>query len=103
MKHEPTGKTYEITTLRDIFNLPTIEAMETCLDETKRVMMQLRATLDMVREIARLQGIDGSVAEAEFPEPLRWIDDGKGESTINFKAGGENVLTIKTSKRKGGK
>lgn len=95
-KNKPTGKTYEIRTLRDIFNLPTFEAMETCLDETKRVMVQLRATLDLVQEVAQLQGIESPVGCEAFPEPLIWIDDGRGESTINFKVGGEDALTIKT-------
>lgn len=98
MKEQPTNKTYEIKTLRDIFNLPTFEAMETCLDETKRVMVQLRATLDLVHEVAELQGIKNPIGREAFPEPLIWIDDGKGDSTIIFKVGSEDALTIKTTK-----
>ncbi len=39
-------KTYEIRTLADIYNLPTMEAMETCLDELKASMVQVRAIID---------------------------------------------------------
>jgi hypothetical protein len=69
---------FPLTTLRDVFNLPTIEQMETCLDELKECMMQARATNDFM--VAAVNAKGHNVKKAlEWPEVLEWKDDGKGE------------------------
>lgn len=76
--NDPLLSIFPLTTLRDIFNLPTFEQMETCLDELKECMMQARATNDLMVALVAENGI---VVEQvfEWPEVLEWKDDGKGE------------------------
>lgn len=69
---------FPISSLRDIYNLPTIEQMETCIDEIKICMMQARATNDLFVALANLEGANVKKA-FEWPETLPWHDDGKGD------------------------
>jgi hypothetical protein len=67
-----------ISSLRDIYNLPTIQQMEICIDEIKICMMQARATNDLFVALANLEGANVNKA-FEWPETLPWHDDGKGD------------------------
>lgn len=69
---------FSISSLRDIYNLPTIQQMETCIDEIKICMMQARATNDLFVALANLEGENVNKA-FEWPETLPWHDDGKGD------------------------
>ena len=69
---------FPLRTLRDIFDLPTFEQMETCLDELKECMMQARATNDLMVALVNEKGHDVKKA-FEWPEVLEWKDDGKGD------------------------
>lgn len=69
---------FPISSLRDIYNLPTIEQMETCIDEIKICMMQARAANDLFVVLANLEGANVNKA-FEWPETLPWHDDGKGD------------------------
>lgn len=74
----PFSPVFPISSLRDIYNLPTIEQMETCIDEIKICMMQARATNDLFVALANLEGANVKKA-FEWPETLPWHDDGKGD------------------------
>ena len=89
-------KTYEIRTLADIYNLPTMEAMETCLDELTASMIQARATNDLICASAEALG-HGINKAIQWPEVSKWIDDGKGEIVTKIKANDKEVLRV-TSK-----
>lgn len=69
---------FPLTTLRDIFNLPTFDQMVVCLDELKECMMQARATNDLMVALVNEKGHDVKKA-FEWPEVLEWKDDGKGD------------------------
>ena len=89
---------YPISTLRDIFNLPTIEQMETCLDEIKTCMMQGRVANDLTVSLARKAGMDIDRA-FEWPEVMDWIDDGKGEcGTTYVTPDGEKLFSMTATK-----
>jgi len=86
MSTTPTGTVYPIATLRDIFNLPTREQMETCLRELSEAMLQARTVSDAT--IATIEAMGGgSFPQAfDWPEVTRWTDDGKGTVTTRYHA-----------------
>lgn len=80
------NNTYPITTLQDIFNLPTREAMETCLAELTEAMIPVRIANDAIMVILEDAGSVGLTRAIDWPETSNWVDDGKGETRlkINF-------------------
>ena len=93
----PAGsRVFPISTLRDIFRLPTLAQMETCLRELEAAMLQARVANDTVVALARDAGADIEWA-VEWPEVAKWTDDGKGEITSRFEGEGMPSITI-TSK-----
>jgi hypothetical protein len=73
--------TYKISTLRDIFELPTIEAMERCLKELSEMMVSSRAYSEMIRVTAdHLAAKEGKTLPPgpvfEWPEVCDWTDGG---------------------------
>jgi len=98
---KPTNNTYEIRTLRDIYNLPTIEQVEVCAKELTEFLLMTRKMNDVLNEMAKVAGItipDGRQA-VEFPEVAKWIDDGKGSLTAKFVSEDkqEPILTVETT------
>lgn len=71
---------YEIRTLRDIFNLPTPEAMDRCLKELGEMMVSARAYCETITAIAEdLAAKDGKTlpeSKWDWPESMTWTDDG---------------------------
>lgn len=80
------GSVYPLRTLRDIFELPSHEHMERCLDELKKVMLTSRATADLMMGLAVDKGMDPAPAKIAWPEVLEWKDDGLGELGCDFVA-----------------
>jgi hypothetical protein len=96
--------TYKIGHLRDIFNLPSYEHMERCLGELPRLMLQARATNDMIAELAQIGAKEkGQALEipngraVTWPETVDWIDDDKGVMTTKYMSGEEVLMEMKTS------
>lgn len=71
-------KTYPISTLRDIFNLPTAEKMAECLAELTKCMIHARSVSDAMTAFGKSRGVECERA-CEWPESVDWIDDGKGD------------------------
>lgn len=94
------GSVYQLRTLRDIFELPSYEHMERCLDELKTVMLQARATNDLFAGVMEHQG--HAMPEGKcfmWPEVLEWNDDGKGEIGADYVGpDGKPFLTMRTVK-----
>jgi hypothetical protein len=78
----PDGKTYPIRTLQDIYNLPNLRQVQTCLIELAEAMIMARATNDHVLHLMRENGVEAEQA-ATWPDVANWTDDGKGE--VGFK------------------
>jgi len=78
------GAVYVIRTLRDIYELPTFEQMETCLDELAAGMKLARASADLMIDVT--ENITGkeSVIKIEWPESFEWNDDGRGDVGARF-------------------
>jgi hypothetical protein len=91
----PCLQVFPLTTMRDIFNLPTFEQMVVCLDELKDCMMQARATNDLMVALVATTGT--AIEKAfEWPEVLQWKDDGKGEVGTSYaRPDGEEIFSIK--------
>ncbi len=86
---------YEIRTLKDIFELPTMRAMQACLNELPQLMIQARASNDMIVELMNAQGLDAKSA-IEWPDAVGWTDDGKGDIEMHLNHEGETLMSIKT-------
>ena len=71
--------TYPIRTLADIYNLPTIEQVETCLREMAVAILTSRATDDSTIRALRETGIEIEGRAFAWPETVDWVDDGRGE------------------------
>lgn len=86
--------TYQISTLKDIFELPTFGQMNECLKELSAIMISARAMNDLMIGIVASKG--ETVEKAiEWPETLEWIDDGKGDIGIKLVApSGEIVADV---------
>lgn len=80
------GTVYPIATLRDIFNLPTREQMETCLRELSEAMQQARTVSDAAVAMVAAMGGDSFPRAFEWPEITSWTDDGKGTVTTRYHA-----------------
>jgi hypothetical protein len=78
------NNTYPITTLRDIFNLPTREQMETCLAELTEAMIQARIANDAIMAVLEDNGSVGLTRAIDWPETSNWVDDGKGETRLKI-------------------
>jgi hypothetical protein len=95
-----SGSVFPISTLRDIFELPTYDAMERCLDELKTMMLQARATNDLMASMIEMQqGITPDNGRVfQWPDVCEWNDDGKGVIESNYMApNGDVILTTKVS------
>ena len=85
-------KTYRIETLADIFKLPTIEQMKTCLAEITDSMILARSTVDLLNATAGHEAIS---LEGAFPEYTEWIDDGKGDvGALFIDENGKELLSV---------
>lgn len=96
----PLGSVYPLRTLKDIFELPSYEHMERCLDELKTVMLQARATNDLFAGMMEHQGKPMPGGKCfEWPDVLDWNDDGKGEIGADYVGpDGKTLLTVRTVK-----
>lgn len=91
---------FPLRTLRDIFELPSYEHMERCLDELKTVMLQARATNDLFAGLMKHQGkpVPGDKCFA-WPDVLEWKDDGKGDLGADYVGlDGKPFLSMRTVK-----
>ena len=80
-------KTYQLTTIKDIFDKVPADRIETCLMEMARNMLYAKNLGDLIG------------APIELREPFEWVDDGKEDQTITIHdQKGDHALTFKASK-----
>lgn len=102
MNQDPQKRVFPISKIKDIFELPTIEQMETCLDELKQALMQARRSHDGLVAFAKTLGHPVDQA-FEWPDPVDWVDDGKGEvKTRYLSPDGELLFSVCNQEAKGG-
>jgi len=82
------NKTYQIKTLSDIWNLPSIREMEACLSEIAAAMLYARMIEEKARELMIKDGASRedalAASSAIWPVAINWEDDGKGEVGVKF-------------------
>jgi hypothetical protein len=88
---------YPIRTLRDIFELPTIEQMETCLEEMATAMKTARATADLINAAVECATDTPNASRVIWPDVCEWRDDGKGEVGADFHADGDEFLSVRVA------
>lgn len=92
-----TNGIFKISTLRDIFELPTFGQMNVLLYELTNLMIQARAVNDFMLESAKSQGSDAKKA-FNWPDSIEWTDDGKGDITTNVSLpNGEDILEMQSN------
>jgi hypothetical protein len=94
LPHTSGSLVFPISTLRDIFNLPTRSQMETCLREMSEGMVQARIASDTIVEAMLAAGVTDITRAVEWPEVANWTDDGKGDVTTRF--GGPDKVPVFT-------
>ena len=90
---------YNITSLKDIFNLPTDDAVERCMKELTMLMLTTRNTIKLLdlsaREIAKKDGIELPPGPFhEWPDEVLWRDDNGGTSHVTFQFGDDKGMTM---------
>lgn len=97
--------TYQIKTLADIFNLPSIAHIERCLTEMRVAMIQARAANDLLAAAAKESGvvIPESGVIIIWPEVSEWNDDGKGKIEATYLApDGSTIMETRATIKHGG-
>ena len=92
-------KEYNIKALKDIFNLPTDEAVERCMKELTTLMLTTRNIIKMLemvtRDIARKDGIEIPKGPFhEWPDEVLWRDDNGGTSHVTIPFGEDQGMTM---------
>lgn len=88
------SETFKIATIGDVYNLPTIEQMNECLDELKTLLNQVR----LFSDVAALSGGDS----IPWPDSIDWHDDGRGEVKTTFKDTESEAQVVISNNRKEG-
>jgi hypothetical protein len=89
-------KTYELTTIRDIFEKVPADRIKLCCEELGTLLSVNKETVALLEMI----GEDiGCPMPFKFGDTLKWIDDGKGELNAKYSAGGEPLLTVAVNRK----
>ena len=84
---------YELTTIKDIFDKIPSDKIEACMKELTEAMIQAAIMRDISN--AAVAGM-GNVT-VEWPVPVTWIDDDKGEVDVTFTLDNEPIFNTKTT------
>ena len=90
------SKTYELRTLKDVYEQVPPEKIELCMREIAEGMVLARELAELMNATAKV--IDKDAApQGIWPEACTWIDDGKEEKTINVidEATGQQAFSLK--------
>jgi hypothetical protein len=86
--------TYELVTIKDIFDHIPAHKIEQCMDEMKAGMLQAKAASMAMKGIAHEVTGDANNSKSIWPDSCVWVDDGKGEVTTEVSINGEAAFTI---------
>lgn len=76
MSYKPTGKTYTIATIKELFELPREQRLR-CAEE----LLDCVRTLVGIEILADLMHVKTDTRQETFV----WVDDGEENITLNFK------------------
>ena len=72
---------YKIKTVKDLFDKIPADKIDQCIDELKKLIVQTQFVRDLSSTMAPSMGLKGAI---EFPDEVTWVDDSKGEVTMNI-------------------
>ena len=79
------ANSYELRTLRDIWDKVPADRIEACLSELSAMMCSAKAMQSLMSEVgSNLAGQQLPEQLYEWPEVTVWVDDGKGYLETNF-------------------
>lgn len=79
------NKSYEISTIKDVFNKVPTDRIRDCLNELGVLLSQAAAMRDMIKSVADATGVEYTDDQiAQLPDVFTWEDDGKGELSLNI-------------------
>lgn len=92
------NNTYELTTIKDIFDKVPADRIETCMAELAVLLRQSAVLRDQVLILANSEGMDISASEVvKIQDVFNWVDDGLGDITLNVEtSGGEHLFGLST-------
>jgi len=93
------NKTYELRTLKDVYDQVPAEKLGLCMREIADGMKYARNLADLMDATAKVMD-PHAAAHGMWPEVCTWVDDGKEDKTITVHdaATGEEVFTFEASK-----
>lgn len=93
------AKTYELTTLRDVYEKVPADKLALCMREIADGMEHAKA-LEQMMNAAADAITPGASAATIWPDSCTWVDDGKEDKTINVHdaATGEEAFTLEVRK-----
>ncbi|MEY5098599.1 MAG: hypothetical protein RJA36_1318 [Pseudomonadota bacterium] len=91
--------TYELTTLRDVYEKVPADKIALCMREIADGMAQAKALEEFMSASADAIA-PGASAATIWPDSCTWIDDGAEDKTINVHDAStdQNMFTFKVSK-----
>ncbi len=78
---ESTGKTYQFTTLQELFDVVPADRMRECFQELGEGLAPMKKVAEVTTAMLKAMNpaLEVPTSLAELPKPMEWIDDGKGE------------------------
>lgn len=89
-------KKYEISTktLNDIMEKIPSDRWDTVMDELKIGLQHAQMSFDLANSLEEIFD-SKEKTECKFPDPIIWVDDGRGEVKVNHSINNEKIFTTK--------
>lgn len=87
---------YELTTIRDIFEKVPTDRIQDCCRELGTMLAQSKALSDLLEAAGESLDHPAELVRLKMPDTVIWTDDGKGELTTTVHCAGEEVLRLET-------
>ena len=90
-------KTYELVTIKDIFEKVPADRIKACMNELSVALTQAKALTDLANVCGEVVTGNKDAVETVCPDKFTWVDDGKGEIETNFHMNNEPAFSLKTN------
>ena len=96
----PEIKSYNPTTLKDVFEKVPADRIRDCMNELGVMLSQAAYTRDLFLLVAEDQGLSPESVTPQLPDSFDWVDDGLGDVSMEVRGGddlstgGHELLTI---------
>lgn len=84
---------YQLKTLKDVFDKVPADKICDCLNELAVAMVQAKAIQGLFDVVS-----ENKVANADWPETVEWVDNGKKEISLSYRNSDDNdeILRVET-------